>query len=158
MVVAIIGTDDYERSAFIVVRMWEVLTKLVSKEGARVFLFNNSGQFDQSCFEIVSQLKTRSPEIERHYYHGVFDYDVGYVSYMKERYEKVFFPEKGVPLKRCLRDRQMIDKCDVLVTYYYDLLLEEEPNSPIALAVAYARQKKKQIINLYDLLFQYIPF
>ena len=158
MIVAIIGPNDHHRSAFLAMRTWEVLTKLVTRESARVFLFNNGGQFDRDCWEIVAQLKSRMPEIEMHYYHGVFDYDVGYVSYMKESYDKVFFPEKGIPLKGYLRDRQMIDECDVLVTYYYDLQLEEEPKSSAVLAVEYAQSKKKKIINMYDLLFEYKPF
>ena len=158
MIVAIIGSNECDRSAFLAMRTWEVLTKLVTNEGANIFLFNNGGQFDSDCWEVVSQLKMRTSKIERHYYHGGFDYDVGYVSYMKEFYEKVFFPEKGIPLRSHLRNRKMIDECDVLVTYYYDLQLEEEPKAPVALAVEYAREKKKRIINLYDLLFKYIPF
>ena len=158
MIVAVIGPSDYDKSAFLIMRKWEVLSKLVSKEGAKVFLFNNGGQFDRDCWEIVSQLKMRIPEIERHYYHGVFESDDSYFSYMKNYYDKVFYPEKNHPLSAYLRDCQMIDNCDVLVTYYYDLQLEDEPENPVVLVVKYAQKKKKRIINLYDLLFQYIPF
>lgn len=128
------GPSDHEKSPFLTMRTWEVLTKLVTEGGANVFLFNNGGQFDRDCWEIVSQLKMHHPNIELHYYHSGCDYDVGYVDY------------------------QMIDKCDVLVTYYYLLQLEEKPNDPAVLAVKYAQEKNKNVINLYDLLFQYIPF
>ena len=153
MIVAVIGPNDHERTAMLAIRTWEVLSKLVTENGANIFLFNNGGQFDRDCWEVVSQLKRRVPEIERHYYHGVFDYSVGYVSYMKEFYDKVFFPTQGVPLKSHSRNCQMIDKCDVLLTYYYELQLNEEPKTSTVLAVEYARKKKKQIINLYDLIF-----
>lgn len=158
MVVAIIGPKDYEKTSFLAVRTWEVLSKLVSRDGANFFLFNNGGQFDRDCWKIVSQLKMRVPEIERHYYHGLFEKEFNYLSRMKKYYDKVYFPEKTHPLSGYLRNCQMIEKCDVLVTYYYDLQLEEEPESSIALAVEYARAKKKRIINLYDLLFKYQPF
>ena len=150
MTVAIIGVDEYVWTTALAIRAWRTLAKLVVREGANIFLFNNGGQFDRECWTIVSQLKTRHSEIERHYHHGGCDYDVGYVDYISEFYDKVVFPQMGIPLRCYLRDRQMIDKCDVLVTWCLYEDLHAEQKNPAALAILYAQYKKKRVINLYQ--------
>ena len=148
MIVAFIGSDNYTRSTHTAIQMWGVLGKLVVEEGANIFLFNNANFFDNDCLLIVSQLKMHHPHIERHYHHGVFDYDIGYVEYMKEKYDKVFFPRIGFPLREHLRNRQMIDKCDVLITYCNNDELLSEQKSQTVRAIEYAQEKKKRVINL----------
>ena len=149
MTVAFIGPDNYERTALLAIDIWKVLTKLVVDENATIFLFSNANSFDSDCYTVVSQMKERNNEIEMHYYHGVFDYDVGYVSYMSEIYDKVFFPPKGAPFPRYLRDRTMIDNCDVLVTWCNNEKSDAGRQNAAELAIAYAQMKNKRIINLF---------
>ena len=150
MVVAFIEADKYERTAALAIRAWNVLSKLVVEEGADVFLFNNEGPFDNDCWLIVSQLQMLYPNIQRHYYHGGCDYDVGYVDYMSDSYDKVIFPEQGSPFPSNLRDRAMIDRCDVVLTYCNNKQMQSERKSGGALAVELARKMKKRVINLFD--------
>ena len=86
MIVAIIEPDNYVRTAESMMRMRDVIVRLVVNYGANTFLFGNVGQFERDCYEFVSRLKALNDSIERHYFHGGFDYD------------------------------SMIDKCDVVVT------------------------------------------
>ena len=150
MTVAFIGSDEYTRTPQLAISMWSVLGKLVAEEGTDVFLFSNANFFDNDCLLIVSQLKMYHPTIERHYYHGIFDYDVGYVHDMKAIYDKVFFPRMGFPLREHLRSRQMIDRCDILVTFCSSNDLQDTQKSQTVLAIEYARKKKKHVINLFE--------
>ena len=154
MTVAFIGFDKYARTVALRIGLQVVINNLIVNEGAKTFLFNNGGYFDSDCYSIVSQLKKRYPHIERHYYHGGFDYDVGYVDWMKEHYDKVYFPPMGIPYPRYLRDRKIIDACEVLVTCYDNDQLQAEKMSATALAVEYALIRKKKVINLYTGLSQ----
>lgn len=149
MVVAIIGSNDYNRSSSMAIRMWSIIGRLVVKDGDNIFLFSNANSFDKDCWEIVSQLKMHF-NVERHYIHGGCDYDVGYVDNLSEFYDELYFPEKGIVFPCYLRDRAMIDKCDVLVTYCDNEQLQTERKNSVALAVAYAMQKKKRVINLFE--------
>ena len=138
MIVAFIEPKEYTRTAVIAEKLQDVITKLVVKDGAYIFLFSNAGQFDDDCYEIVSKLKKHYPYIERHYYHGTFDYDKGYVDWMSEFYDTVNFPPMGFVISPHSRDCLMIDICEVLVT------------CGATSAIEYARKKKKRIINLLE--------
>ena len=138
MIVAFIEPDDYFPTAKMTIRLWEVISSLVEKENAKVFLFTNAGYFDQGCFKIVSQLKMLHPNIERHYYHGCFDYDVGYVHWMSDIYDKVHFPPMGFPLPSSTRNKMVVDKCDVVVT------------CGVASAAEYAKRINKRVINVCE--------
>ncbi|MCH5157392.1 MAG: hypothetical protein J1G02_05935 [Clostridiales bacterium] len=137
MIVAFVEPDEYEQKAWIVEKLQDVITQLVIKEGAIVFMFTNAGNFDGDCYTIVSRLKKYYPYIERLYFHGGCDYDVGYVNWMSEFYDNLHFPEKGVVISSHMRDCAMIDMCTVVVT------------CGSAPSVEYARQKKKRVINIY---------
>ena len=138
MIVAFIEPEKYEPTAKSRLCIQEIITKLVIKYGAFVFLFSNAGQFDDDCYSIVTKLKKYYPYIERHYYHGSCDYDVGYVDYMSEFYDEVHFPKQGVVLPSHLRFRAMIDVSDVVIT------------CGTMWAVDYANNKKKRVIDICD--------
>ena len=138
MIVAFIEPKEYTRTAAIAEVLQDVITRLVVKDGACIFLFSNAVQFDHDCYEIVSKLKKRYPYIERHYYHGSCDYDKGYVDWMSDFYDNVHFPAKGVVISSHLRDYTMIDMCDVLVT------------CGAMWAVEFAQKMKKQVIDLLE--------
>ena len=148
MVVAFIGSDYYTRAPLLAVRMWETLSETITVDGPNIFMFNNDNFFDHDCCIMVAQLKMHNHAIEMHYYHGGYDYDIGYFNYFDEHFDKVFFPQMRIVLPRQLRNRLMIDRCDVLVTYCSDDELQAEPKTLTALAIEYAQQKKKRIINL----------
>ena len=146
MTVAFLGSDDYWRTTELVLRKWNIFHKLVA-EGADIFIFTNANNFDRTCYEMIAQLKMHHSNIELHYYHAGFDYDVGYMAYMSEIYDKVFFPPMGSLLPRQVRDRQIIDKCDILITYCSANPLHEGQQRT-ALSIEYAKQKNKRVINI----------
>ena len=149
MIVAFIGSDYYTRTPQLVVRMWETLSGTLTVDRPNIFMFNNANFFDCDCRMMVSQLKMHNRTIEMHYYHGGYDYDIGYFNYFDEYFDKVFFPKMGVVFPCQLRNCLMIDRCEVLITFCSDDELRGEPKSLTALAIEYAKQKKKRIINLY---------
>ena len=138
MIVAFIEPKEYIRTAVIAEVLQDVITKLVIKDCAHIFLFSNAGQFDDDCYTVVSKLKKCYPYIERHYYHGSCDYDSGYVDWMSNFYDYVHFQPKGFVISSYLRDCLMIDVCDVMVT------------CGAMSSVEYARKKKKRVINLLE--------
>ena len=148
MIVAFIGSDSYWRKAYFAVKMWEAICTTISVDGPNIFLFNNANYFNNDCLTIVDQLKKRYRKIERWYFHGGCDYDVGYVRYMARRYDKVCFPMQRIVFPCYMRDRSMIDKCDVLITYCTSDELDADKQSLCALAIEYARANNKRLINI----------
>ena len=150
MVVAFIGAKKIPRTAELAIRFWEVLSKLVSEDVADIFLFTNEGAFDDACWLIVSQLQMRHDNIRRIYVCGDSD---DKLKEIVKGYEKAFVVDElftnGI-LAESVRNRLMVDLCDVLVTYCDTSYkstprIEEEEET----AVAYAKKKKKRIINLF---------
>lgn len=148
MIVAFIEPDRYEPTAAILLRLRDVIGNLVMNNGAYVFMFTNAGPFDNDCYTVVSQFKKLHPDIERHYFHGVFDYDVGYVDWMASHYDRVHFPPKGIVFPGNLRNCSMIDKCDVVVTCYNGDQSQAVHKSVATLAVEYAQSKGRRVINV----------
>ena len=159
-------------------RLRDTIEKLIIS-GVDVFAFGSKSDFNDLCYEIVSELKEKYTKIVR------VNFTCAYEGFClesekektEETFRKVF--KKDISLqafeqenefknKYCAgrasyveRNQAMIDFCDVCVFYYNKNYLPPmrkfskhdavfyQPKSGTAMAYKYAKQKHKQIINLY---------
>lgn len=133
--------------------------------GITVFNFGSHSDFDSLCYDIVIKLKSQyNCIITIHYcipyenytatgFTDLYDYEIDC--------EKAFKANKKSYMAR---NFEMIDNSDICV-FYYDKaytpprrknskkdLTDYQPKSGTAIAYQYAKQKKKKIINIQELL------
>lgn len=169
MKVAFIGHRNVKETEALKERLSEVLTTLIENENADTFLFGSRSAFNDICYEIVSHFKGTYPHIKRIFVRAEYDYDFKSVAYLLENYEETFFPDRvrgAGELSYVVRNQVLADMCDVLIVYCdvnYNLprkkcrnaMLEavyahRHNKSGTKMAMSYAQQKKKQIINVFE--------
>ncbi len=151
-------------------RLYSEIENLIIVEGIKTFLFGSKSQFDDLCYDIVSDLKTKYPDIKRIYIRAEFEYIDGEVSRayregLLARYEETYYPEsvsgagKAVYVKR---NQYMIEKSLICVVYYDENylpvrrkqsredLFDYHTKSGTGIAYKYAEKKKKKIINVFN--------
>ena len=147
-------------------RVCDYIENLIVNENVKVFLFGSRSQFDDLCYDIVSNLKERYSDIKRVYIRSQYELiDESYEKYLLGFYEETYFPErcKGAgKISHVVRNQAMIDDSDICLFYYDENytppqrkwsrrdLFAYQPKSGTALAYKYARQKKKTIYNIFD--------
>lgn len=180
MIVCFIGHRTVADTEKVKAKLIDVIFMLIAK-GADIFLFGSRSDFNSLCWEVVTELKEKYPNIKRVCYNA--SHETAFTS--KEEREncerlfaqiikrEVYFAdyEQSVKSQKALnanrnayiiRNQEMIDASDVCV-FYYDkdylppmrksansYLLDYQPKSGTAIAFAYATQKKKKIINLFE--------
>lgn len=153
-------------------RLYKEIENLITVDGIDTFLFGSKSQFDDLCYKIVTDLKSKHPHIKRIYVRAESEFIDGegsraYREGLKEMYEDTYYPEsvsgagKAVYVKR---NQHMIDESSVCVVYYDENyaparrkhsrrdLFDYQPKSGTGLAYKYAEQKKRRIINIYSML------
>ena len=141
-----------------------LIEDLITNRGFDTFLFGSRSEFNSLCYEVVSELKEKHPHIKRIYVRGEYpDIDDDYKKLLLKHYEETCFPEKvrgAGRLSYVVRNREMILKSELCVIYYNEEYLPSSrkssfppqstvPKSGTRLAYEYARQKKKEIINIF---------
>lgn len=180
MIVCFIGHRTVAETIKVKNRLIDVVLTLIEK-GADTFLFGSRSDFDSLCWEAVTELKEKYPNIKRVCYNA--PHETAFIS-KEEResserlfsqitkrevhfadYEQSVNSQKALNANRkayIMRNQEMIDASDVCVFYYNKdylpamrksanrYLPDYQPKSGTAIAFAYATQKKKQIINLFE--------
>lgn len=155
LTVAIIGHRKIENVKELREKIKSTVCRLIEEEKAETFLFGNKSEFDDLALAVVTELKETYPFIKRVYLRASYEkIDDMYKEYLLTLYDETFYPcgVKGAGYRSyVVRNRAMIDMCDILVTYYNkDYQPLRGRASGTKSAVEYALKKKKRIINLYD--------
>ena len=152
-------------------RLYQEIENLITSDGIDYFLFGSKSQFDDLCYKVVTDLKSKYPNIQRVYVRAESEYIDGegsraYREGLLEHYEDTYYPEsvsgagKAVYVKR---NQHMIDKSSVCVVYYDEnykparrkqsrrALTDYQPSSGTGVAYKYAEKKNRKIINLYNI-------
>lgn len=157
-------TDDLKN------RLYKEIENLIITDGIQNFLFGSKSQFDDLCYEIVSNLKNKHPNIQRIYVRAEYEYIDGegsraYREGLKEMYEDTYYPESASGAGKAVyvkRNQHMIDESSVCVVYYDENyaparrkhsrrdLFDYQPTSGTGIAYQYAVKKKKKIINIFS--------
>ena len=145
--------------------IYNYVESLVVNENVKIFLFGSRSQFDDLCYEVVSELKEKYPDIKRVYvrsnYEIISDF---YKNYLLSSFEDTFYPKEcknSGKISYLKRNQTMIDQSDYCLFYYNENylppkrkwarrdLFEYQPKSGTALAYKYTQQKKKMTYNLF---------
>ena len=155
MQVAFIGHRKIEERGGLRQKIADIITALIEKEKAETFLFGSKSEFNDLCYEVVSELKDKYPHIRRTEVRSANEYlPQMYIDITLKYYEETVFPESvsGAGYRSYLkRNQAMIDMCDVLITYFdKGYRLSAGRTSGTRTAVEYAQKKKKRVLNLYE--------
>ena len=138
------GKEDY--SPYIE-ELEEIIVNFIENEGVTQFYSGGRGKFDVICAEIVGNLRAKYPQIKNTLVLSYRPSDKQNFT-LHERYDdSVYLLEKAVPPKFAIfkTNEAMVDKTDfIVVAVRYDWGGAQN-------AYCYAKRKKKQIINLFDL-------
>ena len=121
------------------------IESLIANESVDTFLFGSRSRFNSLCHELVSEMKTKHPQIKRIYVRA--EYPVisdSYREYLLMEYEDTYYPESVVGANRLAyikRNQEIIDKSRFCVVYYN----EEYVSKGTKQALDYARRKNKEI-------------
>ncbi len=163
-------------------KLKEFFENLIVNDNVTVFLFGSRSNFDYICHKIITELKTKyffiqrkcytcssetcTLENEKKYWEAVYSH-----LHKKEVHllcvdEEVEFKNKWIAGRASyvIRNQAMINDSDICVFYYnenYEPKMRKyskrsiayyQPKSGTELAYKYAKQKKKEIINVVDIL------
>lgn len=108
---------------------------LIENNGVDTFLFGSKSQFNTLCYEIVTELKSKYPQIQRIYIRAEFPYiDNSYRNYLLKHFEDTYYPEKIIGSGKAVyieRNYEMINKSKYCIVYYdehYTPLKIKKPN------------------------------
>lgn len=126
---------------------------MVVKDGAREFLFVGDGAFDFACWVVVFKLKMRYTDIRRIYARTKYQDGDKQLQKIMQMYEDTFLPDEVLNagmLAEAVRNQVMVDKCDILVTYFNNKKL---PTPRIVAyeetAAEYAQKSGKRVVNFF---------
>lgn len=170
-------TDD------LIKKLESKIEELIDKCAVKRFLFGSKSEFDKLCYHIVTKIKEKKKEIvrvvytcssekaikegDKEKYENIFRYILKKEINIMTFDEEVEYKNKNVAGKGSYVERNMamIDDSDICIVYYDSTYLpqmrkrsknsvvEYQPKSGTAIAVEYAKRKKKKIINFYENLF-----
>lgn len=179
MTVCFIGHRTVLNAEAVRADLFETVSALIGK-GADTFLFGSRSDFDFLCWEVVTALKGQFPNLKRICYNAPHEisftsreeresYEQFFSEMLHRKVHYADYEESINSLKSftanknayIMRNQEMIENSDVCVFYYNkDYLppkrkrdksfLSIQPKSGTAIAFAYAEQKKKTILNMYQ--------
>ncbi len=135
---------------------------LIINRDVSIFLFGSKSEFDELCYEVITETKEKYPYIVRVCVRAEYPYiDIDYKNYILQRYEYTYFPPQILNAGKAAyikRNYEMIDKSSYSVIYYNksyvpkthnNHLINYKPKSGTGLAYEYAKRKGLHIINLF---------
>ena len=146
-------------------RLRGILLDLI-ENGTVNFIFGDHSAFDDLCYELVTELKEKHPEIKRINFRKDYEDTNDYtMQFLIVGYEESICP-KGVGsagrASYVERNQAMIRESDICIFYYDENyqpnrrrnsrrdLFDYQPKSGTAVAYSYAVQKKKTVYNLFE--------
>ena len=95
MIVAVIGHRKIKKTQNLVNKLTETIVDLIENESADTFLFGSRSQFDELCYDVVTELRYKYSHVQRIYVRAEYQHiSDDYLSYLLTYYEDTFFPEQ----------------------------------------------------------------
>ena len=128
-----------------------VIERLIVYENIDTFLFGSKSQFDDLCYDVVTEIKKKHTHIKRIFVRAEYPYiDESYESYLLESYEDTYFPKSVLGAGKASyvkRNCEMIDNSRFCIVYYKKDYTPKGRKSGTKIAFDYAEKKKKSIIK-----------
>ena len=133
-------------------KVTEIIEKLITDKNVDTFLFGSKSQFDRLCLELVTKLKEKYPHVKRIYVRAEFPFiSDDYLNYLLKSYDDTYYPEKLHGSGRAAyveRNFEMINKSKYCIFYYDEQNAPQKRKSGTKIALEYAIDKVREIINL----------
>ncbi len=146
------GHRVIENSEEVKYRLIKTVEQLIKEKRVYTFLFGSKSQFNDLCYDVVTELKDKYSYICRIYVRAEYpDINEGYEEYLLKGYEETYFSEKLLKAGRAVyveRNYEMIDKSDFCIVYYKPNYKSLYGKSGTSIAYQYAIKKQKNIINV----------
>lgn len=121
------------------------------KQGCKYFYFGGFGEFDDLCYKVISKLKNKYPQVRRIFclYNPQHEKISKRPDWLKhEEYEEYIYFDLNFDYwytRIYYRNVEIVNHSDFVIFY-----VEERENSGAYKIYKYAKQKKKNIINLLN--------
>lgn len=133
-------------------KLIEIIEKLIVDKEVTKFLFGSKSQFNNLCYELVTEIKGKYPHIKRIYVRAEYPYiSDDYKKYLLESYEDTYYPEHIIGSGRAVcveRNFEMIDNSHFCIVYYDESNTPSTRKSGTKIALDYAVKRQKVIILL----------
>ena len=146
-------------------RLTKEIAVLIIEKEVSTFYFGSKSQFDDLCYNVVTELRTKHPHIKRVYVRSAFQHIPDcYEDSLLEHYEDTYFPEHMENAGKASyveRNQEMINKSDFCIVYYDENyapprrknskrdLFDYQPKSGTKVAMDYAIKKGICINNVF---------
>ncbi|MBQ9103997.1 MAG: DUF1273 family protein [Clostridia bacterium] len=152
----VIGHRDFEQDTETKQIIKELLILLIEKENITEFLFGSKSNFNDFCYDVVTELMNNYSNLKRVFVRA--EYPVvsdNYINYLKGFYEDSYFYDEKLMTNKfshIRRNQFMVDKSDVCVFYYNEKYKPKtNTKSGTFLAYEYAIKKGKRIFNVFNI-------
>ena len=161
-----IGHRTINKSSELRENLLNIIEDLITNKRVNTFMFGSKSKFDDYCYELVSELKTKYSHIKRVYVRSAYEHIPDwYENSLLEHYEDTYFPEHMSKAGRASyveRNQEMINKSDFCIFYYDENylpprrknsrkdLFDYQPKSGTGVAYEYALKKETVIFNVFN--------
>ena len=132
------------------VKLNEIIENLIAENSVDTFLFGSKSRFNDLCYEIVSEIKSKYSYIKRVYVRAEYPHISNeYKQYLLQKYEDTYYPEgitnsgKAVYVER---NCEMIDSSHYCIIYYNEQHAPTTRKSGTKIALDFAKKQGKKII------------
>ena len=133
-------------------KLTEVIENLIVNENIDTFLFGCKSEFNDLCWDAVTELKKKYPNIKRIFVRAEYPYiNDDYRDYLLQFYEDTYYPEKVLNSGKASyvkRNIEMIDNSKFCVVYFDKNYSPNNRKSGTKIAYEYAVEKRKDIKNV----------
>ena len=151
-----IGHREINETDVLKKKLREEIERLIVDENIDTFLFGSKSQFDDLCYDIVTETKKNHPHIKRIFVRAEYPYiDESYKAYLLESYEDTYFPKSVLGAGKASyvkRNCEMIDNSRFCIVYYKEDYTPKGRKSGTKIALDYAEKKKKSIIRFPEVI------
>ena len=167
---SIIGHRKIEETKELEIKVKNIIINLIEKEKVTEFLFGSKSEFNDLCYDIVTDLKGKYFNINRIFVRAEYPtISDDYYNYLKKFYEDTYFYDKKLISNKfsyIRRNQVVIDKSDFCLFYFDINYIPKTKNqsktdiyipnptsarrSGTSIAYNYAVKKLKTIINVVE--------
>ena len=133
-------------------RLVKVIENLIECKNVDTFLFGSKSEFNDLCWNLVTELKMKYSNIKRIFVRAEFPYiNDEYREYLLQFYEDTYYPERVLNSGRASyvkRNIEMIDRGKFCVMYFDKNYSQINRKSGTKIPYEYAIRKRKELINM----------
>lgn len=149
----VIGHRKFKITCDLLIDLNNLLYELIADRDIKHFIFGSNSKFDALCFMEILKFKYEVKDLYLENIRAENEFPDPITNFfLKQKYNKSEYPPElhNARVKYVARNKIMIDRCDILVTYYNEnYVTERGGKGGTSIAVEYAKKKNKQIINLF---------